>query len=71
MIRLGFAREGEEDGLVVETDPRFSCAFDARMLQGMENPQTRKGSPRGHAPARTSTRKALGEEGLTVRSSLT
>ena len=24
LIRLGFAREGEEDGLVVETDPRFS-----------------------------------------------
>ena len=24
LIRLGFAREGEEDGLVFETDPRFS-----------------------------------------------
>jgi len=24
LIRLGFARQGEDDGLVVETDPRFS-----------------------------------------------
>jgi DNA polymerase III subunit alpha len=24
LIRLGFARQGDEDGLVVETDPRFS-----------------------------------------------
>ena len=31
--------------------PKVFHALDARMLQGMENPQTRKGSPRGRKPA--------------------
>jgi DNA polymerase-3 subunit alpha len=44
LIRLAYARSGEDDGLVVETDSRFSMPFSSKVFKEWRNRQPVRGA---------------------------